>query len=140
MSSESILVVEDDPVVIKILETQLRNAGYNVVGAANAAETIRATVTQQPDLMILDLTLIDGITVNGLRDGLSVLQWLRRTLPEARFPVIVHTADTSPELAERTANYGVTAVFRKGAVVKDLLTAVREALDKRPAKSDSEAA
>src|SRR5881394_4177123 len=128
MSNESILVVEDDAVVIKVLETHLKNAGYNVVGAANAAEAIRATVTQQPDLMILDLTLIDGISVNGLRDGLSVLQWLRRTLPEAQFPVIVHTSDNSPDLAQRTAPYGVTSVFRKGTPAKELLDSVRQAL------------
>ena len=127
--SESILIVEDDAVVIKVLESQFRAAGYNVVGAANAAEAIRATVTQQPDLMILDLTLLDGVSVNGLRDGLRMLQWLRRTLPEARFPVIVHTADTSTDLEERTQGFGVTAIFRKGNPLKDLLEAVRKSLD-----------
>jgi CheY-like chemotaxis protein len=140
MSNESILVVEDDAVVIKVLETHLKNAGYNVVGAANAAEAIRATVTKQPDLMILDLTLLDGVSVNGLRDGLSVLQWLRRTLPEARFPVIVHTSDSSPDLVERTAPYGVSSVFRKGTPAKELLDAVRQALDARRAGPAAEAA
>jgi len=132
MSSEHILLVEDDAVVIHALELQLRNAGYKVVAAGNAAEAIRATVTQQPDLMILDLTLIDGIAVNGLRDGLSMLQWLHRTLPEANFPVIVHTADTSESVDERAQSYGVAGVFRKGeGDAKDLLKAVRKALDQR---------
>jgi CheY-like chemotaxis protein len=131
MSEESILVVEDDAVVIKILEGRFRSAGYKVVSAASAADAIRATVLKKPDLMVLDLTLIDGVSVNGLRDGLSVLQWLRRTLPEARFPVIIHTADTSPALEERLVGGDVTAVFRKGSALEDLLAAVRRALDQK---------
>jgi DNA-binding NarL/FixJ family response regulator len=83
--------------------------------------------------MILDLSLIDGVCVNGLRDGLSLLQWVRRTLPEANFPVIIHTADMSPDLDERAAASGVAAVFRKGGGIKDLLAAVRKSLDERKA-------
>ena len=133
MSSESILVVEDDAVVIKVLESQLKAAGYEVVCAAGAAEAIRATVTKSFDLMILDLTL--GVCVNGLRDGLSLLQWMRRALPEAAFPVIVHTSDTSPDLAERPELHGVACVFRKGTAIKDLISAVRKALEEQTAKS-----
>lgn len=134
MSNENILIVEDDKVVIKVLQTQLETAGYKVVGATNAAETVRATVLQQPDLMILDLTLNDGISINGLRDGLTVLEWLRRTLPEANFPVIIHTADTSNEFEARAKSLGVSAIFRKGAGAKNLMAAVQSSLEERKAK------
>ena len=134
MSNENILIVEDDKVVIKVLQSQLEAAGYKVVGATNAAETIRATVLQQPDLMILDLTLNDGISINGLRDGLTVLEWLRRTLPEANFPVIIHTADTSNEFETRAKSLGVSAIFRKGDGAKSLMAAVQSSLEERKAK------
>ena len=134
MSNENILIVEDDKVVIKVLQAQLEAAGYKVVGATNAAETIRATVLQQPDLMILDLTLNDGISINGLRDGLTVLEWLRRTLPEANFPVIIHTADTSKDFEDRAKALGVSAVFRKGDGAKNLTAAVQSTLEERKAK------
>ena len=134
MSNENILIVEDDKVVIKVLQSQLESAGYKVVGATNAAEAIRATVLQQPDLMILDLTLNDGISINGLRDGLTVLEWLRRTLPEANFPVIIHTADTSKEFESRAKALGVSAVFRKGENVKSLMAAVQTSLEERKGK------
>ena len=133
MSSETILVVEDDAVVIKVLASQLKAAGFKVVCAAGAAEAIRATVTERFDLMILDLTL--GVSINGIRDGLSLLQWMRRALPEAAFPVIVHTSDTSPDLAERPELDGVAYVFRKGIAIKDLISAVRKALDEKTAKN-----
>jgi CheY-like chemotaxis protein len=140
MGSENILIVEDDAVVIKILESQFRTAGYKVVAAHSSAEAIRSTVTQRPDLMILDLTLIDGVSVNGIIDGLSLLEWLRRTLPEARFPVIIHTADTSNDLEQRASPYGVKAVFRKGRPIKELMDAVRQALDERKAADEPKAA
>ena len=105
-----------------------------MVGATNAAETIRATVLQQPDLMILDLTLNDGISINGLRDGLTVLEWLRRTLPEANFPVIIHTENTSNEFEARAKALGVSAIFRKGAGAKSLMAAVQSSLEERKAK------
>ena len=63
-----------------------------------------------------------------------MLHWLRRTLPEARFPVIVHTADTSTAIEERAKEFGVTAVFRKGNATSELVSAVRKALDERSGK------
>lgn len=131
MKAETILIVEDDPVVIRALESKFRSGGYKVVSAPDAGEAIRATVLEQPDLMILDLTLLDETGVNGLNDGLAVLHWLHRTLPESRFPVIIHTASTAQNLVERSHPFEVSAVYRKGCEVNDLVASVREALDKR---------
>jgi DNA-binding response OmpR family regulator len=137
MSEEAILVVEDDAVVSKALEGRLRSAGYQVACAASAAEAFRAAVLKRPDLMILDLNLFDGTSVNGLRDGLNVLHWLYRTVPGRRFPVIVHTADPSPDLEARLVGGDVAAVFRKGVPLQDLLAAVRSELDKHKASQDA---
>ena len=131
MNSETILIVEDDPVVIRALEYKFRSGGYKVVSAPDAAEAIRTTVLEKPDLMILDLTLMDGMSINGLKDGLAVLHWLHRTLPEARFPVIIHTASTAPDVAGRTQPFEISGVFRKGCELNDLIASVRAALDKR---------
>ena len=134
MSSESILIVEDDPVVIGVLESQLTAAGYKVASAASGADAIRAAVIQRPDLMILDLSLIEDGAFNGLSDGLGLLQWLRHTLPEAQFPVIIHTGDRSHRVERRARAAGVTAVFRKGDSTADILATVRAALDERAAE------
>ena len=135
VSNESILIVEDNALVIKILETQFRNAGYKVVAAQTSADAIRFMVMQRPDLMILDVGLVDGTDFSGILDGLTLLEWLRRVLPEARFPVIIHTADSSADLEERTRVHGVKAVFRKGSPIKNLIEAVRRALSEHDSEN-----
>ena len=135
VSNESILIVEDDALIIKILETQFRNAGYKVVAAQSSADAIRSMVMERPDLMILDLSLVDGGDFSGILDGLTLLEWLRRILPEARFPVIIHTGDTSADLEDRTRIHGVKAVFRKGGPIKNLIEAVRLALSEHDSEN-----
>jgi DNA-binding response OmpR family regulator len=128
MNGESILIVEDDAVVSRALTKRFRAAGYKVVAAGTSADAIRATVIQQPDLMILDLTLVQN-ELAGLNDGLGLLQWLRYSLPEAKFPVIIHTGDSSHNVERRARAAGVDAIFRKGDSPGELLATVREVLD-----------
>src|SRR5512137_2896539 len=99
MSGQLILIVEDDPAVMDTLEPLLMAEGHEVVRATCAAEAVRAARKQRPDLMILDLHLISGDPFDSLGDGFAVLHWLRRKVPGADFPVIVHTGDNSPKVA-----------------------------------------
>jgi len=129
MNSERILIVEDDRLALRILASKFLEAGYQVVAAANAPEAVSAVRDCPPDLMILDLTLLDDDPFNTLSDGFACLHWLRRSFPETEFPVIIHTADQSENLDERAMENGVSAVFRKGEDIGELLNTVRRVLD-----------
>jgi len=131
MNNERILVVEDDPVVLKVLESGLRNEGYEVVCARDAHQAAQSAQEQEPDLMILDLTLVNEANLNGILDGFSLLHWMRYFLPDHDFPVIIHTGDPSPAVERHAKETGVYAVFRKGTCLSELLAAVRKALDER---------
>ena len=63
-----ILVVDDEPDTIELITFNLRNAGYEVISAADGAEALRKARAQTPNLIILDLMLpeIDGMEVNKL--------------------------------------------------------------------------
>src|SRR6185503_11235761 len=98
--SPQILLVEDSLVVRRALENVLRAAGCEVKTATTASEALRATFAKVPDLMILDLTLA-AASFDSFRDGFAVLHWLRHMLPDAYFPVIIHTADASPLVDQR---------------------------------------
>ena len=135
MSSERILIVEDDPVVMSVLQSQLRTHGYEVVGAVSAAAALEEAQTATPDLIILDVNLIDDDPFNSIRDGFGVLGWLRRTLPDATFPVVIHTVDDSPTIDVRARTNGVYGVVRKGADMNQLLAVVRRALDEWKGKA-----
>lgn len=99
---------------------------YEVVTASSGPEAVAAAATRKPDLMILDLTLDDPL--EAMRHGFMLLAWLRRTLPDADFPVIIHTADQSPKVDAEAKAHGVFAVFRKGGGGYKLLELVQRAL------------
>ena len=66
MNGPRVLVVDDEPQILRALQTTLRGAGYEVVTAATAEEALAAAAIQAPDAVILDLVLPDGIRGRGL--------------------------------------------------------------------------
>lgn len=70
-----ILVVDDDPQILRALRINLRARSYEVDVAADGASTLRVASTARPDLVLLDLGLpdMDGVEViRGLRDWTTV--------------------------------------------------------------------
>jgi len=132
MAAPKILVVDDNRIVRNVLEMQLVTHGYEVITAANGPEAVNAAAANEPDLLILDLTL-DTDPLEQMRNGFTLLSWLRRTLIDGAFPVIVHTADKSPRIDVEAEQHGVYAVFRKGEPTFKLLELIRCALLDRKA-------
>jgi two-component system KDP operon response regulator KdpE len=60
MSKARVLVVDDEPQILRALQTNLRGAGYEVETAATAEEALAAAAMRPPDAVILDLVLPDG--------------------------------------------------------------------------------
>jgi len=83
-----ILVVEDEPDVVELLEFNLRGAGFEVVSAGDGAEALKKAREQTPALVILDLMLPEV-------DGLEVCKILRRHPATAAIPIIMLTAKAS---------------------------------------------
>ncbi len=77
-----ILVVDDEPKIVKIARDYLERAGFHVVTAAEGPAVLPAGRTEKPDLVVLDLALPG-------QDGLDVTRALRR---ESDVPVIMLTA------------------------------------------------
>ena len=122
-----ILVVEDNRVVREALSFQLGVAGYDVVSVVNGSAAVQEAIERKPDLMILDLSLMER-PGDSLQDGFAVLNWIRRLVPDSDFPVIIHTIDDSPQIDERARAEGVAAVFRKGDGTRKLLDAVQRTI------------
>src|SRR5581483_9122167 len=64
----TILVVDDEPQILRALQTTLRGAGYEVVTAATAEQALTAAATRLPDAIILDLVLPDGTGTEVCRE------------------------------------------------------------------------
>ena len=138
MSTEKILVVEDNAVDMSPVDGRLLREGYTVVRAISGIEAIRAARIEEPDLMILDLTLIPEDRLNTpLWDGFSLVEWMHRVLPGTGFPAIVHTASPISSVATQARKIGIRCVIQKGEDLEGLLSTVREVLDERKTKKAS---
>jgi DNA-binding NtrC family response regulator len=63
-----------------------------------------------------------------MRDGFTLLGWMRRMLPDSNFPVIIHTVDPSAEVEARAQTEGIYAVLPQGAGAEKMLDLVQQAL------------
>jgi len=80
--NELILVVDDEPKIVKLARDYLEKAGYRVLDARDGTSALAAARHERPDLVVLDLNLPGT-------DGLDVCRALRR---ESDVPIIMLTA------------------------------------------------
>ena len=80
-----ILVVDDEPDAVELVEFNLKNAGFEVVTAADGAQALKKARAALPDLIVLDLMLPEV-------DGLEVCKLLRRDAATAGIPILMLTA------------------------------------------------
>jgi pilus assembly protein CpaE len=83
--SRKVLVVDDHPETVRLIEMTLRRHGYQVYGVESGASALAWAATQQPDLVLLDLMMPDI-------DGYTVCRKLREDRRLRDVPVIMFTA------------------------------------------------
>jgi two-component system alkaline phosphatase synthesis response regulator PhoP len=81
--SKKVLVVDDEPSIVTLLQYNLQQAGYDVITANDGEEGMQKAVREQPDLMILDLML-------PKMDGMEVCKQLRQQ--KIMIPILMLTA------------------------------------------------
>ncbi len=133
MSSEHIMMVEDDKLVLSVVTSKFRAEGYQVTEASSVSKALQAIANGLPDLLVLDLTLLDGDPFSGLTDGFAFLRLVQRNHPDAQFLVVIYSVDNSPAVQAKAQQLGVAAIVHKGSPVGDLLAVVRTVLDERKA-------
>jgi two-component system, cell cycle response regulator DivK len=92
--SGTVLVVEDNPLNLKLVRDVLGHAGYRVLEAGDAERGIALARSEAPDLILMDVQL-PGI------DGIEALGRLRADAGTARIPVVAVTALAMKEDRER---------------------------------------
>src|SRR6516162_7864867 len=80
-----ILVVDDEPEAVELVEFNLKQAGFDVLTAADGAEALKKAHAALPSLVVLDLMLPEV-------DGLEVCKMLRRDPATANIPIVMVTA------------------------------------------------
>jgi len=108
-----ILVVEDNPLNLKLVRDVLEFAGYHVIEARSGEEGLRAAQEEPPDLVLMDLQL-PGI------DGTETLRRLRQGSLGRGVPVVAVTASAMAEDRTRAALAGFDGFVEKPISVRAL--------------------
>jgi two-component system, OmpR family, alkaline phosphatase synthesis response regulator PhoP len=85
MHTQSVLVVDDDREVVRLVRAYLEQAGYAVLVAYDGETAVHTLRREKPDLLLLDLMLPD-------KDGWEITQLVRRDPALAAIPIIMLTA------------------------------------------------
>ncbi len=115
MDRPRVLVVDDEPQILRFLKPGLTAGGFDVIVAETAAEAMKSAATQAPDVMVLDLGLPD-------KDGKDVIREIRAW---SNMPIIVLSArDREIEKIE-SLDLGADDYINKPFGIGELMARIR---------------
>ena len=122
-----VLVVDDEPQIIRGLRVILTNAGYRVEEATTKKEALDAVSVRPPDAIVLDLVLPDG-------DGIEVCKDIRRW---SQVPIVVLSAVGDERQKVRALDAGADDYVTKPFGSEELLARMRAVLRRRSEEGDA---
>jgi DNA-binding NarL/FixJ family response regulator len=121
-----IIVADDNPAFLRELTSLLAPEFDVVATAANGRSALDLIRRYKPDLVVLDLGM-------PLLNGIEVTRELAKHSP----PVVICSVETDPEVVEAAQRAGALAYVFKVRIEKDLILAVKSALQGKPFASSS---
>ena len=118
----SVLVVDDEPQVVWVLQYSLEAEGYTTLSARDGAAALEAVELFHPKLMLLDIMM-------PTLDGWSVLEELGKLPHDVRPRVVIVSALTCLRDRARAAELGADAYCLKPFNVEDLIEVVHDLED-----------
>jgi CheY-like chemotaxis protein len=121
MPAKKILVADDESHILHVVSLKLRNAGFDVVTAADGQEALELAIAEHPDLLITDYHMPQ-------LSGLELCQKLKEDPTTARIPAIMLTARGYHLEPKDTEQSGIYRMLSKPFSPRHLLTTVNEVL------------
>jgi len=106
MPPSLVLVVDDDPVIQKLLQVNFEMEGYNVVTASDGAEGLERARSEHPDIVILDVMM-------PKMNGLEVASTLKSDSATAGIPIILLSAKAQEADVQAGRQTGADDYFTK---------------------------
>ncbi|HSD25482.1 MAG TPA: response regulator [Solirubrobacterales bacterium] len=126
-AAQRVLVVDDEPQIVRGLKVILGNAGYHVEEATTKQEALDAVSSRPPDAIVLDLILPDG-------DGVDVATDIRRW---SQVPIVVLSAVGDERQKVRALDAGADDYVTKPFGTEELLARMRAVLRRRSEDGDA---
>jgi two-component system alkaline phosphatase synthesis response regulator PhoP len=133
MARERILVVDDEPDILELVQYNLQQDNYDVVGVMSGEEALARVQTAPPDLVVLDL-MLPGM------DGLEVCKQLKQEPRTAAIPLIMLTARGEEADVVAGLELGADDYLTKPFSPRVLLARIKAVLRRRhsvPAPADA---
>jgi DNA-binding response OmpR family regulator len=120
---KTILVIEDNEVIIELMERNLGRAGYRVVGCSNSRDYRDYCLRDKPDLIILDILM-------PVKSGWEILEELKRDEETKSIPVIISSVKSRQEDVNLGLQMGAVDFISKPYVFVDLLEKIAKHIGK----------
>lgn len=120
-----VLVVDDEPDIVRSIAIRLQSAGYDVLTAMDGLQATNTAIKEMPDLIILDLGMPAG-------SGHVVVERLRGSVKTCNIPIIILSARTGYEDLQKSIEKGVEKYLTKPFKSEELIAAVDEFIGKTP--------
>lgn len=117
-----ILLVDDEPDLVKLVSKRLENEGYEVLVAMDGQAALQKAQTEKPDLIILDLML-------PKLDGYKVCAMLKHDARFQKIPILVFTARAQEQDERIGLECGADAYLRKPFNGQELLDKIKILVD-----------
>lgn len=116
-----VLVVDDHPLMVQLIQETLEREGFSVLSAQNGAECLRVVAQERPDLVILDVNM-------PIMDGFQVLRALRLKHATRGLPVVMLTVRNTQTDMLAGLMKGADEYLTKPCRMEDLVAAVKRNL------------
>jgi two-component system phosphate regulon response regulator PhoB len=130
VTKQKILVVDDEPEAVELVEFNLKQAGFDVATAADGDEALKKAKANLPALMVLDLMLPEI-------DGLEVCKLMRRDATTAKIPILMLTAKASEIDRVLGLELGADDYVTKPFSPRELVLRVKKILDRGKQKTET---
>ena len=121
---KKILVIEDDPATLRLVDYSLRQEGYEIITASNGLEGIRKALAKSPDLVILDV-MLPGM------DGFEICYRLRSEPVTAKLPILMFSAKAQEIDKDTGIKVGADDYLTKPSAPADIILHVEKLLAKK---------
>jgi two-component system alkaline phosphatase synthesis response regulator PhoP len=121
MHKKKILIVDDEPDILKLTSLRLRKLGYDVLTAVNGQEGLESIRGEKPDLVLLDLIL-------PIVSGADVCRKTKNDEKLEHIPIILFAASCDTITAEKAKELGAEDYMVKPFNPKELMNKVERIL------------